>query len=279
MATINQINNTLNDPTVNDGDFNMPIITAPVISSGIFSGTINSSTINSSTIDAIASGVVQNWNGLIKTTTNPSYASTTSVSWSGASADNLFGTFSVGDKVTLIQSGGRRYYYIRKVDEISGLPSSLTLTLIGDPSILVLNQAITEFYYNKGNEGSTLNRHPVWFNYTPTFGGFSVNPSNAVYKFKLDNNWCTVVVSQGTAGTSNATNFSISAPIVAKTVTNMVWVASLPYAVNSGSVSTTKDDVQIASNQTQFTLSKNMSSTGWTSSGNKHAYFTICYEI
>ena len=36
MATINQINNTLNDPTVNNGIFNMPTITAPIVSSGIF---------------------------------------------------------------------------------------------------------------------------------------------------------------------------------------------------------------------------------------------------
>ncbi len=105
---------------------------------------------------------------------------------------------------------------------------------------------------------------PTWFNWTPTLVGFSSDPPNAVYKFKVDGRSCTVTIRQGSNGTSNATNFTISAPIAAVSTMG----AACNDARDNAAIRTDAGGYITAGGST-ITLTLNGSNVGWTNSGAK----------
>jgi hypothetical protein len=118
-----------------------------------------------------------------------------------------------------------------------------------------------------------------WIPYTATITGFtSTKPTNVVSRFKVIGSTAKLVHSEGTAGISNASTFTVSLPITAKTIAAMVWWAKLFNANDNGSWNNTCD-CSISSGDSIVTLAKGGSSTGWTNSGNKMASFEIWYEI
>lgn len=119
----------------------------------------------------------------------------------------------------------------------------------------------------------------AWTDYTPTVTGFSVNPPANMYRYKLDGQGgCWVAVRQNTAGTSNATTFTISAPVVARTVTNAIWAVHLWGAVDNG-VAINTGIAYISSGSSTIQLNKDSIGTAWTNSGNKRADFMLYYEV
>jgi len=115
----------------------------------------------------------------------------------------------------------------------------------------------------------------VWKTWTPTLTGFSSDPPGATYRYCLVGKMCSVIVTQSSAGTSNATNFSISAPFKARyrtanSIARMQDAYNYSYGVGM---------VIIEAGSQTFTLYTATGSTGWTASSGKSAMFTITYEI
>lgn len=116
---------------------------------------------------------------------------------------------------------------------------------------------------------------PTWFTWTPTAVGFSSGFAS-VARYKIANSKMNVAVASS-AGTSNATNFTISAPMVAATVSNMFW-GNATGAIVDNSAGVATGDVYIGSAGTTFTLRKSALTT-WTNTGTKTALFELSYEI
>lgn len=127
---------------------------------------------------------------------------------------------------------------------------------------------------------SNFIRHPIDFtrelSYTPTLVGFSVNPTTLIARYRLHNNTVFVTFFCN-AGTSNATNFTVSAPFTSKTISSFFWDSALG-ALTDNTAAAATGDVFIGSASATFTLRKASQGT-WTSSGTKSATFPMRYEI
>lgn len=200
---------------------------------------------------------------------------TQATGWSYASATSITvpsdatTTYNVGDRIHLVQSATDKYFYIVAV-------AATTLTIDPNTDYTLTNSAITSPEYSKQQLPVSF---PDWFNYSPTLTGFSANPTNAIYKFKIDGRKVTVVVAQTTNGTSSTTGFTITAPVTARTVSNGSWGAATTIIVDNTALPTTPGLVWIQSASNSMVLYLNQSLAGWTASGGKRAYFTLVYEI
>ncbi len=177
--------------------------------------------------------------------------------------------YAKGDKIKLTQSGSVKYFYIVGVADTA-------LTITGGSDYTLNSPAITANYYSHQENPVGF---PHWFNYTPVFVGFSVDPAKVVTRFYLRGTTCFIDFRQGTDGTSNATNFTMSLPIQAKAITEAVWGSLLQYAIDNSSASTTKDAVSIGGSATVMNLQKANNNNGWTASGGKRVVGQVFYEI
>lgn len=182
--------------------------------------------------------------------------------------------YTAGVKIKWTQNSTVRYNYV--VSSSYGAPNTTVTVAPASDYPISSGYAISANYYSRVENPAGF---PDWLNYTPTYGGFSVNPSNCVTRFKVSGRQVTVYVSMQTGGTSNATSFTVTAPIAAATVTNQVWFNAWGSAQDNGSYLTAAGRVYISSAGTVFSLNKDMAAGTWTSSGGKGAYFTITYEI
>lgn len=119
---------------------------------------------------------------------------------------------------------------------------------------------------------------PAASTWTPTVTGFSANPTNGVFTYQKIGRLCTLFISGGVAGTSNATTYTYSLPFTAATRTNMEWKASLAQGYNSGAYLTANGLMKIVSAGTVVNLYTTQGEGAWTGSGGKVASGTITYE-
>jgi hypothetical protein len=191
--------------------------------------------------------------------------------------------YSGGTKIRWEQDSG--VYYSNAISSTySGATGKTTVTkhdgwVSADGDCDVLDTATYPITGNAYSRVEMPTGFPGWFNWTPTFAGFSSNPSGGIYKFKIDNTRCTCVIRQPTAGTSNATNFTISAPVTSATITNMYW-GTCGAIVNAGTRAATPGDIEIGSNSSTISVNKDTSAAAWTNSGDKRlVWATLVYEI
>ena len=132
-------------------------------------------------------------------------------SWSYASATTITvpsgatSKYAVGDKIKITQTTVK-YFYITAV-------ASTTLTVTGGSDYTVANAPITDNYYSRAVSPVGF---PQWFNWTPTWGGFSPNPT-ATCRFNIFGRKVNFYISTTAAGTSSATTTSFTLPIAAST--------------------------------------------------------------
>jgi hypothetical protein len=198
--------------------------------------------------------------------------------WTYASATTITvpsgagGRYQKGDKIRLKQGGEYKYFYIVSV-------SDTTLSITGGSDYTLVSAAITDNYYSKAENPQGF---PRWFNWSPTFTGFSSNPTNGVYRFHINGTVCSAAIRipASGAGTSNATTFTISAPVAAKTLANAEW-CGMARITDNGTIQQYNGILLIASGETSFVVAKdNTSSTSWTASGTKRLNGgNIVYEI
>ncbi len=194
--------------------------------------------------------------------------------WTYASAT----TFTVaGDKTALFNSGDKikltqttvKYFYV--VSASYGAPNT-TVTVTGGTTFTLANAAITSPYYSKD---SSPNGFSHWFAYTPTYVGFSSNPTIAGL-FKLEGRKATIALTSTANGTSNSTNFRIGLPF---TCSN----SGVNYYGGGGVGVDNSNNIfniiwQINATSAEVTLAKTDGS-GWTAANNKTASLTCFYSI
>jgi len=195
------------------------------------------------------------------------YASATSFTISGVDRTAIF---TKGTKLRLTQTTAKYFYVVS-----SSFSTNTTVNVTGGSDYTLANAAITLPYYSYA---SSPQGFPNWFNWAPSFTGFSANPTNSVYRFQMIGNTVALAVRQGTAGTSNATSFKVSLPITAQTITDGGWWGSSGFYVDNGGATTTGGAVGIATGDTDITCyTANLGA--WTASGTKRTAFEIFYEI
>ena len=105
--------------------------------------------------------------------------------------------------------------------------------------------------------------------FIPAPTGYSSVPTNTSYYYQIHEDQCTVFISEGTNGTSNATTLTMTAPIASATITNGSW-SGYGTGVDNGSTLTTPVRVSIASAATTLQFNPNASGTSvWTGSAGK----------
>lgn len=191
------------------------------------------------------------------------YASATTITVPAADAALMV----VGTKIWITQTTSKFYY----VTAVSGT----TVTVSGGSDYTVANAAITAPYFSNAQNPFGF---PKSFAYTPTLTGFSADPTSSVYRFSMDGSLVTLYVRQSANGTSNATSFSISLPVTAKTITNMVWFSAALDATDNGTNLTTPARMQISSAGTTCAVLKDAAGAAWTAANGKRASGTITYE-
>lgn len=161
-----------------------------------------------------------------------------------------------------------KYFYVVAI-------SSTTITVTGGSDYTLANAAITGYFSHAESPIS----FPQLFNYSPTFTGFSADPTGTVAQFSIHGYDVIVYIRQPNNGTSNATSFTISAPVQAKTLTNAVWGTSGPFVDNSAA-SATPGRFQISSGTSTINLFTSMTSAVWTASNGKRCvWMTLTYPM
>lgn len=184
-------------------------------------------------------------------------------------------TFTVSGDLTAIYSPGTRLKWTQTTVKYGVVASSAhaagttTVTIATTPDYVLTAAAITQNYYSyAGNPQG----YPGWFNFTPTWGGFSADPSGGLIRFAVDGRTVIYNVNPGSDGTSNATTLTVTAPIA-----NTAAARAVAQGRNSGADLTTPSSAQISG--ATITVFRDNAGAAWTASGGKRAMFTLLYEI
>ena len=201
------------------------------------------------------------WNPARETWT---YASATTITVPAGAAAK----YAKGDKIKLTQTTVKYFYIIGVADTL--------LTVTGGSDYTVANAAITNPYYSHAENPIGF---PDWFSWTPTYTGFSSNPTIQC-QFSLKGKNCFIKGYPSSAGTSNATSFKISLPI-APVATGTKRSYSYGWAVDNGSAVATIFKISGSDDAANLLLYKGLSEgDNWTNSGSKYAYIPpMFYEI
>lgn len=115
-----------------------------------------------------------------------------------------------------------------------------------------------------------------WQDFTPSFTGFSADPSVTTARYTVNGKLCTVQLFTG-QGTSNATTFTVTLPFNAKYLDVFGGIV----VVDNSAAQTNPGRAQTSASSNVLTITKTHtgSSPAWTASGGKAAWFTITYEI
>lgn len=119
-----------------------------------------------------------------------------------------------------------------------------------------------------------------WLTCTPTWTGFSANPTNGVYRYQISYNKIICKINSVTAGTSNATSMTLKAPMFNANVTNANSAGYSCQVTDSGTVQTNPGNMYLVYNTNDITFEKTLAGGTFTNSGNKSVTFAnFIYEI
>lgn len=198
--------------------------------------------------------------------------------WVYASASTF--TITGVDRTTIYTKGTRLKFTQTSVKYAvvvsSSFSTNTTVTIAVNTDYTIANAAITDpsYSYQTNPQG-----YPGSFAFTSTASGFSAVPTNVYSQFKVDGNQCTTWIAHGVAGTSNATSFSVTAPIASANISNALW-GGFTQGVDNGAFQSAPTVAQLGANTNIINLYKDSSGASWTGSGGKRILgLTISYEI
>jgi hypothetical protein len=221
------------------------------------------------TSSAGGSGSLFSENGWVAVSEAWTYASATSFTIAG----DRSAVYSKGDKIKLTQSAAVAYFYIIAVSYVN---PTTTITVCAGSDYSLSNTAISASFYSKD---ATPNGFPQWFNWTTTFGGFSVNPTNIFNRFILNGTLVTLLFRQVTGGTSNSTSFTMTAPIAAANPSGIGFFMGHSWGTDNGALKASLCPVTIGGGAT-MTIYGAPNNGAWTASGSKRVDpGTISYEM
>lgn len=165
-------------------------------------------------------------------------------------------------------------------DEVSGIDLSgkedvsnkSTSTSLGTSDTLYPTQNAVKTYVDGKTPGA-------WQTWVPTQVGFSAAPTGGIYRYRTVNDEVEIEIRQPNDGTSNATNFTITLPVTAATVTDMVWQATCRVR-NNGTFVNAPGYASIASAGTVVEIFINTGTTAWGTAGGKRVdYLRMRYKV
>jgi len=117
----------------------------------------------------------------------------------------------------------------------------------------------------------------AWQTWSPTITGFSANPTGGIYRYRTIGGETEIEIRQPNDGTSNATTFTISLPVAAATITDMVWQETCRVK-NNGTFVAAPGYASITSGGTVIDLFINTGTTAWgAASGKRVDYLRMKY--
>jgi hypothetical protein len=184
------------------------------------------------------------------------------------SAINAVAEYPKGTRIRLKQGGGYKYFVVTA----AVFSTDTTVTITGGTDYTLSNAGITDnsYSYEASPQG-----YPGYFNYTPTFTGFSVNPAvgDGSSRFAVNGMTCVWEHHWSTSGTSNATTFTMTAPIALAT-----YVEAQCRIINNGAAVAAPGIVQLSSS-TVVGLFRDGTGAAWTNANAKNAFFCLVYQI
>lgn len=140
--------------------------------------------------------------------------------------------------------------------------------LVTNNSVVTANIADANVTAPKMNNSGTWNSSWATASWSPTITGFSSSPANGIYMYTQTGKIVDLFITQPTNGTSNATTFTLTLPVTARTIAAAQWVG-YGQIVDNGSVPTTPGLITITSAGTTLSVFKDFSGASFTSSGGK----------
>jgi hypothetical protein len=185
-------------------------------------------------------------------------------------AGDMTAVYTKGLKIKWKQGGVTKYGIVLS----SSAVVNTTVNIVVNDDYVLANSAITEMAYSYMDNPQGF---PDWFNYTPIWTGFSVDPA-ATCRFRVTGKACVLMVYPNTGGTSNTTSFTMSAPIVSGGAMARMFVPIARAQDNSAYLATAC--LTLPAGSSTITFYTTMTTyAGWTASGTKLAGFEIVYEI
>lgn len=224
--------------------------------------TLTNKTLTSPVINGPTIG--QQWDGWITVSDTWTYASATSFTISGVDRTAIF------KPGTLLKFTNNSITVYGTVSS-SSFSTNTTVNLMTNADYSINNSAITNPQYSYMRPPD----FPSAFNYAPSWGGFSANPTGNG-RFYTIGRRCFIKLTPSGNGTSNATTLTVSGPVNALQTDNFIgWCSN----TDNGSVSTTPGRVASASASSTFNVFKDASNTGWTNTGAKNINMSVDYEF
>lgn len=267
---------TISKGTINNAVLGTPSVTGGTLTNVSFPGTLSGLTLGTPTIlganvtsgtlgtvtltAPLLQGTITGWVAFNETLT---YASGTSVTIVGDRTDVL----SVGDKVKFTQTTEKQFY----VASVAAASGTTTLGLAAGTNYTVANAAITTPYYSKAASPQGFLH---WFGWTPTWSGFSTDPTGGTHLFAIVGRTAHVTGSGVTAGTSNGAGLTINnLPVAAGQVQSAVAAVVENGSNQFGLITTT-------ANSGTLTAFSNAADAAFTASGQKSIRkWAISYTI
>lgn len=177
------------------------------------------------------------------------------------------GICTIGAKIKLANSGAK-YFSVMAASYSAG-SGLTTLAITGGSDYALANSSITAVNYSLVANPQGF---PQWFNWSPSFTGFSVNPAGT-HNFSVSGRTVTVNIYE-TSGTSNATTLTISLPIAPA---DNQWIVIIPY--DNGALQSNPGLLVLAAGNATANAYKTLLVGAWTNIGSKYIYGSFSYRI
>lgn len=116
----------------------------------------------------------------------------------------------------------------------------------------------------------------AWYNWTPTYTGFSSNPTATARYMRMGNTVCFVIDTMNSPGTSNATTLTITLPFATGLNTALHTVTCR--GMDSGLTPVNPAMIYMQVNTATVSIYKDFNGGNWTNSGSKGFLCSGCYE-
>ena len=185
-------------------------------------------------------------------------------------------------------------YKINKVTTVGDVTTTLIQdATAADPTFnsvsgaVVLNDGTTtidgEIAFDRTNEdlsigdgtATQLVHMGAWKTWTPVYTGFSTAPTPTAARYTMTGKMVTARLSSNN-GTSNATTFTVTLPVVAHSTAKQHLVATI--ATDNGTTMSAPGYVRTNVGSAVADIFVDVSGTAWTASGGKKIQFVITYE-